>query len=106
MSEFEAGQCMFPFYASAVIGHGTHSHQNQQNMQLLLKKSCLVFHVMCTVFFQPRLTQPLKSVSMCDDNVFELAKLDPQRRSYYAPFRLIKHYGKYIFISVYSANVF
>ena len=25
MSEFEAGQCMFPFHASAVIGHGTES---------------------------------------------------------------------------------
>ena len=75
-----------------------HSHQNQRNMQLLLKK--ILFGVSCYVYSSS------VSVSMCDDNVFELAKLDPQRRSYYAPFRLIKHYGKYIFISVYSANVF
>ena len=41
---------------------------------------------------------------MCDDNVFELVKLDPQRRGFYAPFMLIKHYGEYILIPVYSAN--
>ena len=48
------------------------------------------------IFFQPSLAQPLESVSMCDDNVFELVKLDPQRRSLDAHFRLIKHYGKYM----------
>ena len=68
----------------------------------------VVKYYVFAVFFQPSLTQPLKSVSMCDDNVFELVKLDPQRRSYRAHFRLIKHYGKYQVhthhIPVYSAN--
>ena len=32
MSEFAAGQCMFPFHASAVIGHGTnHTHSLLQS---------------------------------------------------------------------------
>ena len=76
------------------------SHQTQQNTQLSMKNSGLGLSTMyLPFFFQPSLTQPLKSVSTCDDNVFELVKLDPHRRSYRAHFRLIKHYGKYILIT-------